>query len=204
MISLIEGEVFSKTGGTVHVMVGPVGLCVNMPTSLADGISIGSRVRLLTRFHLTVDGRSGKSEVHLFGFLEEEQRELFDTLLLVSGVGPRSALDIISKVPVSEFIQAVLMENIVFLKKLKGVGEKTAKKICLEIQGKIAKVGSGKSAEKVSSSAHQDMLSALLALGYNPSKASAAIAEFFKANPSEKQNPVETVLPKILGAFSAK
>jgi Holliday junction DNA helicase RuvA len=140
--------------------------------SVADS-AIGERVTLLTHFVVREDAQL------LFGFLSHDERATFRLLVKISGVGPRTALAILSGLSVNELAQAVTTQEGGRLIKVPGIGKKTAERLLLELKGKLgdalaAPVG-------VAAGAQADILQALLALGYNDREAAAAL----KALPAE-------------------
>ena len=110
----------------------------------------------------------------LFGFATAEERDAFRQLIRISGVGPRTALGVLSGLSVGELAAAVSLQDASRLVKVPGIGKKTAERLLLELKGKMgpqlsATAAGGASAE------HHDITQALLALGYNEKEASAAL-----------------------------
>jgi Holliday junction DNA helicase RuvA len=129
--------------------------------------ALGERVTLLTHFVVREDAQI------LFGFLTPDERSTFRLLVKISGVGPRTALSILSGLSVAELAQAIQLQEGARLVKVPGIGKKTAERLLLELRGKL-----GEAIPNVPSSASEasnDILQALVALGYSDREAAASI-----------------------------
>lgn len=174
MISELNGIVISKGEGNVAVMVGGIGFEVNVPSGLWSNLAINQEIHLYTRLIVRDDGW------HLYGFKNREDRTLFDMLLTVQGIGPRTAVGILSSLPVREFYRAVLSKDEKALTKLPGIGKKTAGRIIVELRDKI-----GLPRDQVVVSVGQpgmldEATEALLALGYTKQEAHDALSRATK------------------------
>jgi Holliday junction DNA helicase RuvA len=136
--------------------------------------SAGERVSLLTHFVVREDAQI------LYGFGSAEERAAFRQLIKISGVGPRTALGLLSGMSVGELSQAVTLQEAGRLVKIPGIGKKTAERLLLELKGKLG-ADMGAAHGPAASDAQADILQALLALGYNDKEAAAAL----KALPPE-------------------
>lgn len=165
MIASVSGKVLASTLGAVTVEVGGVGLLVHTTNRIASKLDIGDPVSLFTVLVVREDSLT------LFGFLEALELDTFDLLRSVNGVGPKSALSILSALSVEEIANAVSSESDVVFRSVSGVGEKTAKLIALSLAGKISS-GSGAS---VSSGKARVSVDALVGLGYSEKEASIAV-----------------------------
>ena len=110
----------------------------------------------------------------LFGFLTHDERSTFRQLVRISGVGPRTALAILSGMGVQDLAQAITLQEAGRLVKVPGIGKKTAERLLLELKGKLGADMGGAQAH-ATSEAQADILQALLALGYNDKEAAAAL-----------------------------
>jgi holliday junction DNA helicase RuvA len=170
MIGRIAGILLQKTPPQLLVDVGGVGYELDVPMStFYDLAAVGERVVLLT--HQVV-----REDAHLlYGFLTEGERSAFRELIKIAGVGPRTALAVLSGMSVSDLAQAVTLQEAGRLVKVPGIGKKTAERLLLELRGKLGAdidgVGPGRQAV-VDHTA--DVLRALLALGYSEREANAA------------------------------
>ncbi|HEX4235054.1 MAG TPA: Holliday junction branch migration protein RuvA [Caldimonas sp.] len=168
MIGRLTGTLAAKAPPQVLVDVGGVGYEVDVPMSSFYNLpALGERVTLLTHFVVREDAQV------LFGFLTHEERSTFRLLVKISGVGPRTALSILSGLSVDELARAVGMQESGRLIKVPGIGKKTAERLLLELKGKLADAVSAPQA--MASSAQGDILQALLALGYSDREATATL-----------------------------
>ncbi|MEP7056909.1 MAG: Holliday junction branch migration protein RuvA [Caldimonas sp.] len=168
MIGRITGTLAEKAPPHLLIDVNGVGYEVDVPMSSFYNLpAVGERVTLLTHFVVREDAHV------LFGFLTHDERATFRLLVKISGVGPRTALSILSGLTVTELAQAVGLQETGRLVKVPGIGKKTAERLLLELKGKL---GDALTAPvSVSSGAQTDILQALLALGYNDREAAAAL-----------------------------
>lgn len=170
MIGSITGKLIEKRPPSVLVDVQGVGYELDVPMSTIYQLPvIGSQVTLHT--HLVV-----REDAHLlFGFATEQERGAFRQLLKISGVGARIALSVLSGLSVADLAQAVTKQDSGRLTKIPGIGKKTAERLLLELRGKLEMTLSPDAAPAMSRS--QDVLNALLALGYNEREANWAIVQ---------------------------
>ncbi len=171
MIGRLSGTLLEKHPPTVLVDVGGVGYEVDVPMStFYDLPASGSPVTLLV--HPVV-----REDAHLlYGFLRADERDAFRQLIRIAGVGARTALAVLSGLSVAELAQAVARQDAGRLQKVPGIGKKTAERLLLELEGKLAQaLGDGARAAPAAASA--DVLNALLALGYSEREASAAVGQ---------------------------
>jgi holliday junction DNA helicase RuvA len=168
MIGRLTGTLAAKTPPQVLVDVGGVGYEVDVPMSSFYNLpSLGERVTLLTHFVVREDAQV------LFGFLTAEERATFRLLVKISGVGPRTALSILSGLSVDELARAVGLQESARLVKVPGIGKKTAERLLLELKGKLGDAVA--TPATVASSAQADILQALVALGYSDKEAQASL-----------------------------
>ena len=168
MIGRLSGLLAGKAPPQVLVDVGGVGYEVDVPMSTFFNLpELGQRVVLLTHFVVREDAQV------LFGFLTHEERGTFRQLVKISGVGPRTALSILSGLSVGELAQAVSLQETGRLVKVPGIGKKTAERLLLELKGKLGDALAAPAA--VQGDAQADILQALVALGYSDREAAAAL-----------------------------
>ncbi len=168
MIGRLSGTLAEKNPPQLIVDVNGVGYEVDVPMSTFYNLpGIGERVVLLTHFVVREDAQL------LYGFLTHEERSAFRQLVKISGVGPRTALAILSGLSVTELAQAVSLQESGRLVKVPGIGKKTAERLLLELKGKLGDAIAAPAA--VQGGAHADILQALLALGYSDREAAAAL-----------------------------
>lgn len=168
MIGKLTGTLSDKNPPELVVDCHGVGYEVNVPMSTFYNLpGLGETVTLLTHFVVREDAQV------LFGFLTHDERATFRLLVKISGVGPRTALAILSGLSVGELAQAVTLQQSARLVKVPGIGKKTAERLLLELKGKL---GDALGAPASVAAGHQtDILQALLALGYSDREAAAAL-----------------------------
>ena len=168
MIGRLSGLLAEKNPPQLLIDVGGVGYEVDVPMSTFYNLpALGERVTLLTHFVVREDAQV------LFGFLTAAERATFRLLVKISGVGPRTALSILSGLSVSELAQAVSLQEGGRLIKVPGIGKKTAERLLLELKGKLG--ADLALPASVASDAQADILQALVALGYSDREAAAAL-----------------------------
>ena len=171
MIGRLTGTLAEKSPPQLLVDVGGVGYEVDVPMSSFYNLpGLGERVTLLTHFIVCEDAQV------LFGFLTHEERATFRLLVKISGVGPRTALAILSGLSVVELAQAVTLQQGGRLIKVPGIGKKTAERLLLELKGKLGEpLGANAVPGAPASDAQADILQALVALGYSERDAAAKL-----------------------------
>ncbi len=167
MIGRLAGTLVDKSPPQIVVDAGGVGYEVEVPMSTFYNLpAVGERVTLLTHFVVREDAQV------LYGFAGADERGAFRQLIKVAGVGPRTALAVLSGLSVSELAQAIALQESGRLVKLPGIGKKTAERLLLELKGKL---GDSLAAPAAPADGQADILQALLALGYNDRVAAAAL-----------------------------
>lgn len=173
MIALLRGELAYKSIDHVIVDTGGVGYRLFIPLSTFYALPDAGAVRLLVHTHVREDA------LLLFGFATAAEKEMFATLIGISGIGPKLALNILSHIPVAELQGAVLAGDVKRLATLPGIGKKTAERLVLELKDKIGPAGilAGSQAPAARTSGPlqadplADAISALVNLGYKDAQA---------------------------------
>ena len=169
MIGKLSGTLVDRNPPQVLIDCHGVGYEVDVPMSSFYNLpALGEKVSLLTHFLVREDAQI------LYGFLTVGERETFRQLIRVAGVGPRTALSVLSGMSVGEIAQAVTAQDAGRLVKVPGIGKKIAERLLLELKGKLG-VDLGPMGGIPRSDAQADILQALLALGYSDREASAAL-----------------------------
>jgi Holliday junction DNA helicase RuvA len=170
MIGRLSGLLLDKNPAQLIVDCNGVGYEVGVPMSTFYNLpATGERVTLLTHMVVREDAQL------LYGFGTTQERELFRELIKISGIGARTALAILSGMSVNDLAQAVTLQEVGRLTRIPGIGKKTAERLLLELKGKLgAELGTAPGTEGESSN---DVLSALLALGYSEKEALLAIKQ---------------------------
>ena len=168
MISSINGQLTSKSTDSVDISIGGITITLNTPSSTIESMGvIGDSVRLLTSLQLRQDS------VTLYGFGTAEDLAAFETLITISGVGPRMALAILSAYDAESLSAIVTAGDTVSLTKVSGVGERTSNRIMLELKGKLETFWSASSADTLD---NNDVYDSLTALGYSRQESRQAIS----------------------------
>jgi len=169
MIGRLTGTLADKAPPQILLDVNGVGYELDVPMSSFYNLpALGERVTLLTHFVVREDAQL------LYGFLTGEERATFRELIKISGVGPRTALSVLSGLSVAELSQAITQQQAGRLQKVPGIGKKTAERLLLELKGKLGP-DLGAPGAGVTSDAQADIVQALISLGYNEKEASAAL-----------------------------
>lgn len=169
MITSIEGRVQSRLNDSVVIGLGGLGIRVFVPADLLATVRPGEDIFLHTYFLVR------EQELALYGFATEQDLALFQLLLGVSGIGPKSGLSILSAMPVDALRLAISQEQPAILARIPGIGKKTAEKIVLELKDKVV-VAKGIPPELASlSEADAEVIDALTGLGYSIIEAQRAV-----------------------------
>jgi len=169
MIANINGTVQQIGEGYLIVQVGGVGLRVSVPNTVLENVdAVGRAIMLYTHLHLR------ENNVALFGFVSKDERELFDLLLAVSGVGPKLALAVLSTLSPDVLTGAVAREEPDVLQRVSGIGKKTAERILFQLRDKL-KVDQLPAGLMQLSDLDAEVIAALTSLGYSVVEAQAAV-----------------------------
>ncbi|GIV81772.1 MAG: Holliday junction ATP-dependent DNA helicase RuvA [Anaerolineae bacterium] len=187
MIDRITGQVVALGQHYVVIMVGGVGLRVQTPPTVRDIVDgIGQTVTLYTHLQVRED------DLTLYGFATPDERALFETLLTISGVGPRTALAVIGTLTVEHVHNAVAREDPDILTRVPGVGKKLAQKLIFELKDKL--VIEPLPGVSALSELDTDVLAALTALGYSVVEAQAALQSIPRDAPADVEERVRLAL----------
>lgn len=182
MIAYIKGAITFKSPTFILVETGGVGYRVNISLQTYTQIEKLETVKILTYFHVKEDSQT------LYGFAEDAERKLFIHLISVSGIGPSTAQVMLSGMTVDEARAAIIGEDVLAFKKVKGIGPKTAKRIILDLKDKIMKDGGDTplNLPAVNNTVRDEALSALIALGYNKIKVQKVLNKILKQKSFDK------------------
>ena len=182
MISYIKGPLTEIRGDMIVIEAGPVGLEVRVPLSLLDELpKVGEEVKIYTYFQVREDSMS------LYGFLSRQDREMFQQLLGVNGVGPKGALGILSALRPDDLRLAILSGDAKAISRAPGIGVKPAQRVILDLKDKVSAddilssvAEDGESSGDISwqgsgGDAVKEAIQALVALGYTNAEAARAV-----------------------------
>lgn len=165
MIGYLEGIVKHTQKNKVLLFANGIGFAVHLPEN--HNLLIGDNASLFIHTHLRDD------DLSLFGFLSAGDLDLFETLIGVSGVGPKTALNIFSKATAANIIQAISQSNLNFFTSISGVGKKTAQRIILDLKSKVSKGD----IDMKSLEGKSELIDSLVSLGFQKSELSPIVSQ---------------------------
>lgn len=173
MIAFIQGKLAHKEATYVVIDVGGVGYQISISLTTYSQIKDQENCKLLTYFHVKEDAQT------LFGFTTESEKRTFLNLISINGVGPSTALMVLSSLSANELRNAILTDDVKTIQSVKGIGAKSAQRIILELKDKLAKDGPAVDMGENTSSAHNtvraEALTALVTLGINKTTAEKGV-----------------------------
>jgi|688.fasta_scaffold16531_2 Holliday junction DNA helicase RuvA len=201
MYAYIKGKLVYCSATSAIVEAGGIGYKIFTPVSLLNKLPLlGSEILLYVSFVVRELSHA------LYGFLSEEERDLFETLLSVSGIGPKTALSLIGHLSVQEFYQAIGLEDMTTIVKVPGIGKKTAERLVIELRDKLGNLIHASSTDpsfyQISDPKARvigDAMSALISLGYNQNAAQKAIKKTMQDDP--EVNSVADLITSALRNF---
>lgn len=183
MIEYINGKLTEKNATNIVVEAGGIGYLIHIPVSTYNKIgNVGENVKILTVYHLRQDALT------LFGFATADERVLFNLLLTVSGVGPKSALAALSGMSITQLSSAIASNDVDKITIIPGIGKKTAQRVALELKDKIKTLPGGLSDRLPLDAASEEAVMALEALGYNRVAAEKAVEKVSKSGEEQKSD----------------
>ncbi len=190
MISYLKGTFVNKTPASVQVEVGGIGYEVQITLSTYSSIQNLDSGMLHT--HLLV-----REDAHiLFGFFDPKEKEMFQQLISVTGIGASTARVMLSYLKPGELARAIVQSDVKSLEAIKGIGKKSAERIILELRDKLSRQNLEANISPMKNNTlHQDALNALAALGINRSAAEQALKKVISTSPDL---PVEELIKKTL------
>lgn len=196
MISTLRGVLLSLSTQSVVVDVHGVGMKVFVPGRTSAVMRMGEEVTLHTTLIVRED------DLSLYGFSAAEERDTFDLLCSVNGVGPKSALGVLNEMSVDDIAHAVASDNDQAFKAVTGIGPKTAKLIALSLQGKIAAAGpsvpKGSVDNRIALADHTAIVQALVGLGWSEKVAKKGVADMIEQLPDSADASVAALVKRAL------
>lgn len=195
MIARLRGVVDEKGEDWLIVTVGGIGMMALVPATTADAAVEGAHVALFTHLHVREDALT------LYGFSSREDLRLFEQLIGVSGVGPKAALGLLSALSYGQLATAIASAQPELLRKVPGIGQKTAERIVLDLRDKVTPpLDDGALAPRgAQRAADAELIAALMGLGYTQAEASDAAERL----PVDGDAPIEERVRLALGLFAA-
>lgn len=184
MITTVKGTLSAIHEDSITLEIGAIGLQIFIPIPLRLRLKVGDNLYLFTSFIVRQDSLS------LYGFETQAERDTFNHLLGITGIGPRLALNILSSLTPETIQRAVFQEQADLLSRIPGVGKKTAQKIVLFLQDKLKPSAPESIIQSTASDVDLEVMNALVALGYSVVEAQKAL----QAIPPNTPPDVETRL----------
>lgn len=182
MIAHIKGQIVHKAPTRLIIETsGGVGYEIFISLNTYRQIEKAETLKILTHFHVKEDSQT------LYGFADDEERKMFQHLISVSGIGPNTAVAMLSSMPPADIRAAIIGENVNTIKSIKGIGPKTAKRVILDLKDKLMKDGGGVGSLHLTTpadnEARQTALSALVNMGVNRIAAQKRLNQVLKKEP---------------------
>jgi holliday junction DNA helicase RuvA len=166
MISFISGRIIEISERHLIVDVGGLGYGITVTDGTASGLRLDSKINLWT--YLAVR----ENALDLYGFRDQKEHRIFSLLITISGIGPKSAINILSIVSIDSLLHSIKTGSVGHLVKVSGIGKKTAEKIVLELRDKVSEIETG---ANVGMTVDMDVIEGLQALGYTAEQAREAL-----------------------------
>ncbi|UXW84377.1 Holliday junction branch migration protein RuvA [Microbacterium azadirachtae] len=195
MISSLRGTVLSTTTDSVVIEVGGVGFSVAVPGDVAHTARVGQELRLHTALIVREDALS------LYGFADAAELEVFGHLLSVTGVGPKSALGVLSHLSVDQIAAAVAADDDAPFRRVSGIGPKTAKLIVVQLTGKLQAPVAAPSAASIPDEISTQLIAALIGLGWSERVAAEAAERSTADASATERGSVALLLRRTLAAL---
>jgi len=177
MIAYLSGKIRSLGERNLVLEVHGIGYLISVPRGFLEKKTPGEEIELHIHTHVREDA------ISLFGFAAQEEWQLFELLLTVSGVGPKMALEILNA-PLSRVRQSIAKKDAAFLTQIPGIGKKTAERILIDLEGKIKEELLLEETGRRSLDHREDLIQALISLGYSRQQVTAGL----KKIPQEIEN----------------
>lgn len=192
MISLVTGIVRSIATDKAVLEVGGVGLSLSITSHTSSQLHLGASAQLFTSLVVREDSLT------LFGFLDEQSRNTFELLQTVSGIGPKVALAVLGSHTADSLAKAIAQEDIKAIEKVPGIGRKGAQRLILELKGKLTDFGSVATVHSHQPIWREQLMSALISLGYSSKESDNAINEVVAQYNEQEIEPSTLELSELL------
>lgn len=201
MIDYIKGKLVSKKVSSVVIEAGGIGYSISATLNAVEKLgNTGEEVMISVHLHI----KDNPFNVLLYGFADENERECFKHIISVSGIGPKTALSILSAIKYSELIDMISKGNYLPLTSISGVGKKTAERLAVELKDKLGKMESDTAAIGLMNTGKlgelgkaSEVISALMALGYNRLEADKLVKNI-STRSNFMEMPAEDIIREIL------
>ena len=192
MFAYLKGEITYRSASFLTLEVYGVGYHVNVPLSTYSALQGKEKATVYTHFHVKEDAQT------LYGFATQTEKTLFEQLISVKGVGPNTALIMLSSMSVDEIRSAILSDQAAMLQRIKGIGGKTAKQIILDLKDKLTKEAPDVPVllPQADNSVREEALAALVNLGFNKIQVQKTLNKSLRETPD--LNTVEDLIKAAL------
>ncbi|MGB4270336.1 MAG: Holliday junction branch migration protein RuvA [Spirochaetota bacterium] len=194
MISFLKGNILSCKPTRVVLDVQGVGYEIHIPLSTYEKISTATSIELF--IYMVVR----ENAISLYGFISEEEQQIFSLLLTISGIGPSIAISILSSMTPQQILLAVKNDQITAFKSIPGIGQSKSEKIIFELKRKLKKIDTILSQESATTPYMKDAIEALVSLGFDEKQASSSVSSVIAQNPTI--NNIETIIRLSLKQLS--
>ncbi len=196
MISFIKGNIEYISDGNIVIDNNGIGYNINVSSATAGRLKINTEAKIYTYMAVRED------EISLYGFMSREEHNMFNLLIGVTGVGPKSALSLTGSMTPPELALAIITDDIKSLSSGQGIGKKTAQRIALELKDKISNEQTVSDSSAITSvisdsSARNEAMEGLMALGFSKAEANKAISQIYSEDMTSSQ-----IISKALKALS--
>jgi Holliday junction DNA helicase RuvA len=175
MITHLNGRLIEKNPTALIVECGGIGYEVKISLNTYSSIGSDEKVKIFTQFVVREDAQI------LYGFTTTEEREMFNLLVSVSGIGPNTAILMLSSLVPQEIAQAITQDDVNTIKSIKGIGQKTAQRVIVDLKDKVLKFeGESNNLTILNNTIRFDALTALISLGFDKKAAEKALNKVFK------------------------
>lgn len=192
MIGYLSGKIISAKPTKILLDVNGVGYVINISINTFEKITDQQAASLFIYTSVKEDS------ISLFGFFTESEKEMFELLISVNGVGPKLALSILSGIQIGELRNAIITGDVSRIISIPGIGRKTSERLVLELKTKVDKI-SGEGEQEIPFSIKNEAIAALSTLGYNVKLAEKCVRELLSAEP---ESTLEEIIKKALGKLN--
>jgi len=192
MIGFLKGKIISSRPTQLLLDVNGVGYSVNISINTFEKVSQKKEVQLFIHTNVKEDS------ITLYGFYTDYEKEMFELLISISGIGPKLALSLLSGIEANDLKEAIGIGDVTRIVAIPGIGRKTAERLILELKGKVGSI-SDSSETQTDRGVKQEAISALATLGYNFATAEKVVRQILSSSPS---STIEELIKKALSEIN--
>lgn len=182
MITHLNGRLIEKNPTDIVVECGGIGYAVKISLNTYTTLGDDEQIKILTHFVVREDAQL------LYGFASDLERQIFNLLISVSGIGPNTAMIMLSSLLPAEIVHAIAGDDVATIQSIKGIGAKTAQRVIVDLKDKMLKLDIGEEISSVSNNTERtDALTALVSLGFDKKQADKALDKLNLTDASVEQ-----------------